>query len=72
MCTYEIYWIDDRLFIFGNILDYAFHICQLFTCPVFCSRENKVPVGHQLAGDEGQHLRLGPVLAQIQSVDGGG
>ena len=31
-----------------------------------------VPIGHQLAGDEGQHLRLGPVLGQVEGVDGGG
>ena len=31
-----------------------------------------VPVGHQLAGDEGQYLRLGPVLGQVEGVDGGG
>ena len=29
-----------------------------------------VPVGHQLAGDEGQYLRLGPVLGQVEGVDG--
>ena len=31
-----------------------------------------VPIGHQLASDEGQHLRLGPVLGQVEGVDGGG
>ena len=31
-----------------------------------------VPVGHQLAGDEGQHLRLVLELGQVQGVDGGG
>ena len=30
-----------------------------------------VPVGHQLAGDERQHLGLRPVLGQIERVDGG-
>ena len=29
-----------------------------------------VPIGHQLAGDEGQHLRLGPVLGQVEGIDG--
>ena len=29
-----------------------------------------VPIGHQLAGDQGQHLRLGPVLGQVEGVDG--
>ena len=31
-----------------------------------------VPVGHQLAGDEGQHLRLVLELGQVQRVDGCG
>ena len=29
-----------------------------------------VPIGHQLAGDEGQYLRLGPVLGQVEGIDG--
>ena len=29
-----------------------------------------VPVGHQLAGDERQHLGLRPVLGEIQRVEG--
>ena len=29
-----------------------------------------VPIGHQLAGDEGQHLHLGPVLGQVEGIDG--
>ena len=31
-----------------------------------------VPIGHQGRGDEGLHLRLGPVLGQVEGVDGGG
>ena len=29
-----------------------------------------VPIGHQLAGDEGQHLRLGQVLGQVEGIHG--
>ena len=31
-----------------------------------------IPVGHQGRGDEGLDLRLGPVLGQVEGVDGGG